>query len=807
MRPTPFLVSKGILGRTMTFEAIKGASGPRPLYDFNAPAPVRDCIVMSDRAIGGYSESHFEYTTAGETKQPSEPSPSPSHTPTSFARFHGTISTRLPTNHPNIERTGFAGFRTPDQRPTLFGRSLWDIDPYIYLAMRVKSDGRAYFINLQTESVEPSDLHQHRLFSKRPGQWETVLVKWNDFVRTNHGFVIEPQTEMLRQKVMTVGIGLTDRTEGPFELCIERVWATNDSTEGGIADKSDESELRNRKGERIRCPNTSIPSLPPTETSHCATEKGSESEVPANKKHASIQDRDDTPETVSPCDNSVGLNDREGWIDKGHMMIRGHASDEDEDKDERKMENPSRQNTTTRLLDEPQTLPRLGTDQFDGTPIACTDTPPEPDETIPAEYQEWPFQGMVRCITLGNERTFSSEFSLPYGPGGACLQMSAFSSSQVWQAEQSIHQGLTTFGVPRSPLGSLQSRVFARTGEQCRDIFVDPVPETFRLEPAGIVWLVGGYTALLAPLFNGVVEAVLVARGKKSERNIQSLESEGQKEAYDSSSPASRPCLVSWTSAGSEDWQPDDVVSTAVEDSPNPPPPPSSLVEAEENHDDSNSSFIKMLNIIVRRRGHRSFELRYYGFSCLDTAYWLNFGQTVEKSDSTFLHVKSSLVKAQSPLGIPEPPTIRILHPGYSNSSNNPDFDILIAFQAFDDGGVHYDTAHTACAILANNRWDGYFSRDKYGKIKVRPTDGVLRDPSSYFCLPSSDPSTDQYPVIPRFKDWRFPHNNLPPIWMQLKEQLLAEQETKQARPGHCSLSDYANAIEAAHLVPTTQSH
>ena len=129
---------------------------------------------------------------------------------------------------------------------------MWDIDPYIYLALRVKSDGRAYFINIQTESVEPSDLHQHRLFPKRPGEWETVLIKWNDFVRTNYGFVVEPQTEMLRQKVTTFGIGLTDRVEGPFELCIERVWATNNLDEAEVVEKSDESELRNRKGEKIK---------------------------------------------------------------------------------------------------------------------------------------------------------------------------------------------------------------------------------------------------------------------------------------------------------------------------------------------------------------------------------------------------------------------------------------------------------------------------------------------------------------------------------------------------------------------------
>lgn len=129
--------------------------------------------------------------------------------------------------------------------------------------MRVKSDGRSYFINLQTDSVVPTDLHQHRLFAKRPGEWETVFVKWNEFVRTNHGFVIEPQTEMLRSKVTTVGVGLTDRVPGPFELCIERIWATNDVDEidGGSgsdilaadeAREARESELRNRQGESVR---------------------------------------------------------------------------------------------------------------------------------------------------------------------------------------------------------------------------------------------------------------------------------------------------------------------------------------------------------------------------------------------------------------------------------------------------------------------------------------------------------------------------------------------------------------------------
>ncbi|KAK5998928.1 Complex I intermediate-associated protein 30 [Cladobotryum mycophilum] len=261
MRATQTLFAKGFLARSFdelkrrssiawNLDAVKGPSGPYQLYDFNNADSIKGCILMADTLIGGSSESHLDFISSSDSS--STPTPSTHSSPTSYARFYGRISTSLPPDRLAIQRTGYAAFRTPDQLPTLFGRSVWDIDPWTYLALRVKSDGRAYYINLQTESVEPTDLHQHRLFAKRPGQWETVLVRWNDFVRTNHGFVVEPQTELLRQKVRSVGIGLTDRVEGPFELCIEKVWATNKAEEGDTVVKAEEGQLKNRKGENIQ---------------------------------------------------------------------------------------------------------------------------------------------------------------------------------------------------------------------------------------------------------------------------------------------------------------------------------------------------------------------------------------------------------------------------------------------------------------------------------------------------------------------------------------------------------------------------
>ena len=173
---------------------------------------------MSDADLGGFSSVSLEHVPQNASE--------PAH-----ARFQGNISIDLPRNRPEVQRTGYAAWRNRDRPATIFGKSLWDLDPYAYLALRVKSDGRKYFVNVQSETIVYTDIHQHRLYTKRPGEWEIVLIKWSEFVRTNYGQVVEPQTEMMTQKVRTVGIGLTDRVPGPYNLAISKVWATNGLSE------------------------------------------------------------------------------------------------------------------------------------------------------------------------------------------------------------------------------------------------------------------------------------------------------------------------------------------------------------------------------------------------------------------------------------------------------------------------------------------------------------------------------------------------------------------------------------------------
>ena len=216
----------------VNMEGLHVPTKPFPLVRFENEESLGRCVVMCDQDIGGFSPASL--TLERGTASPGSPRPNNSGGDTAdppHALFKGSISTELPPDRPDVHRSGYAAWRTRDRGFSLFGKLLWDISPYQYLALRIKSDGRKYFINIQTESVIPTDLHQHLLPCFAPGQWETVTVPFGAFVRTNHGMVVEPQREMLRPKVKSVGIGLTDRVQGPFELRIAEVYATNTVSE------------------------------------------------------------------------------------------------------------------------------------------------------------------------------------------------------------------------------------------------------------------------------------------------------------------------------------------------------------------------------------------------------------------------------------------------------------------------------------------------------------------------------------------------------------------------------------------------
>jgi NADH dehydrogenase [ubiquinone] 1 alpha subcomplex assembly factor 1 len=194
--------------------SVGGLNAPVPdleFVSFRDPSSTSQIKVFTDSGFGGFSTASLDFVDENS----------------GYARFHGKISTKLPPNRPDIERSGFAGWRTVDPKWTLFGRATFNCEAHRFLAIRLKSDRSRYFVNIQADSIVPEDLYQHRLFVATPGVWETVYIPFQDLVKTHHGGILKAQSFIPKNNLTTVGLGLIDRIPGPFETFIDRIWATN----------------------------------------------------------------------------------------------------------------------------------------------------------------------------------------------------------------------------------------------------------------------------------------------------------------------------------------------------------------------------------------------------------------------------------------------------------------------------------------------------------------------------------------------------------------------------------------------------
>ncbi|KAI9767866.1 MAG: hypothetical protein M1840_005359 [Geoglossum simile] len=159
---------------------------------------------------------------------------------------------------------------------------------------------------------------------------------------------------------------------------------------------------------------------------------------------------------------------------------------------------------------------------------------------------------------------------------------------------------------------------------------------------------------------------------------------------------------------------------------------------------------------------------------------------------------------------------IHFCHPAY-----DPPGDVFLTLYAFDhtNGGIHHRTALTACGVLANNAWNGYFTETRDG---ARIADGRAESTQLLFSRPRprrklhSNPMPYRYPIVPTFADWRFPHENLPPDWTELANgqpttedvPLTAQSNVASAvfqRDNSCRISDHRDCTSCAHLCPSEE--
>ncbi|KAL7781692.1 hypothetical protein V8C37DRAFT_398130 [Trichoderma ceciliae] len=143
---------------------------------------------------------------------------------------------------------------------------------------------------------------------------------------------------------------------------------------------------------------------------------------------------------------------------------------------------------------------------------------------------------------------------------------------------------------------------------------------------------------------------------------------------------------------------------------------------------------------------------------------------------------------------------IKFFHPGYEEPSiqflslARVDCDNSNSTPVF---GVYYKTALIACQIIANNRFNaGRLALDRAGLQRVSISlDGILTE-NKYFFIIDED---EKYPIVPSFRDWKFPHDDVPTLW---PPNLTISPVTSPS----CCITNVSYAVDGAHIVPREEA-
>ena len=158
------------------------------LLDFDDAADAALWRPVDDVVMGGVSASAFGQAGPG------------------VARFAGTVS---------LDRGGgFASVRTPPRD--------WDTAGATAFVLRVRGDGHEYKFTLRTGDGFDGTQYQAR-FAPPAGVWTDVRLPVASFVPTFRGRVLHEAPPLDPARVRVLGLMISDRQAGPFELLVDRI--------------------------------------------------------------------------------------------------------------------------------------------------------------------------------------------------------------------------------------------------------------------------------------------------------------------------------------------------------------------------------------------------------------------------------------------------------------------------------------------------------------------------------------------------------------------------------------------------------
>jgi NADH dehydrogenase [ubiquinone] 1 alpha subcomplex assembly factor 1 len=214
-------------GQILRADPTPGTVRPLPLFDFP-----RDASRMITGSDADYQNSTSIATIRSVDAEGATAEASDAKIPRSYLTFEGKTA-----------QDGYAALRSKVSGGSFYGTETWDVGPYATLSLLVRGDSRKYFVNLQTDSYLATDLYQHRLFLRTPGEWEHVVLPFDDFTLTNNGQIQDHQVAMDKYRLKTIGVSILDRMPGKFKLDIKWIRAANLAGQSAQPDPNDINNL------------------------------------------------------------------------------------------------------------------------------------------------------------------------------------------------------------------------------------------------------------------------------------------------------------------------------------------------------------------------------------------------------------------------------------------------------------------------------------------------------------------------------------------------------------------------------------
>eukprot|EP00877_Chromochloris_zofingiensis_P001149 jgi/Chrzof1/11034/Cz05g21060.t1 len=189
------------------------AAKPAVLYTFCNHKAIKQWHVFTDKNFGGKSTADFTLAPGGEA-----------------AVFRGHYSTEQ-DDDADMKRAGYCVAASK----VMSYSDYFDIERHTHLIYTVKGDGHTYVANVRTDSLSGSggDVWQAP-FTPGTGDFSDIKIPFSSFVMTYKGQLVQHNFEMMRDKIISVGVAISARettAQRDFSLEIKQIRAEDLSGE------------------------------------------------------------------------------------------------------------------------------------------------------------------------------------------------------------------------------------------------------------------------------------------------------------------------------------------------------------------------------------------------------------------------------------------------------------------------------------------------------------------------------------------------------------------------------------------------